>query len=605
MKIYKMLLERALMASLHPVTQYALDAVEKKIVVGQSERLACVRHLHDLARAGQLDKAMSARVRKATKGKVPGRDTKFQWIFDEDKANKIYTWFKYCHHVEGPLSGQPIELIPAHKFDLGSIFGWVHKKTKLRRFEKAYIQEARKNAKTTRLAGVADYLMVGDGEESPQVFAAAVDRAQARILYKSAIAMARKSPDIKKRLKIGRAETSHITRGGMMTPLSKDTKNKDGLNPSGAIIDEYHAHPTSEIYDLLWSAWGQRAQALMAIITTAGLDTESPCYKEYSYCKQILAGSVPNERYFVMIRELDKNDDEHDPSVWIKANPLRASTKAGLQKIKEQHDEAFGSHDTAKIRTFRVKNLNIWVNSTEDSYIGDYILKWDDPKINIGREKFLELTKGKLTIVGLDLSKKIDLTADGFIFVLDDGRVALTARGFLPEEAVTRHEKTDKIPYRDWARDGWLIVTEGDVTDFRKVEAHIHDCELDNSWQVHEIAYDPYQATYLANEMQDDGYTMVEVRQTMPNLSEPTKLFREMVASGKLVHDGSPLLRWCIANAVQIVDSKENIMISKRKAVDTKRVDLLAAIITALVRVQVLHEATNFSEYVKSDDFGF
>jgi len=589
--------------ALHPVTQYAMDAIEHKTVVGESERLACLRHLHDMARAGQIDKPLATRIRKATNKKLPARDRAFPWMFDADKANKIYTWFKYCHHVEGPLSGQPIELIPAHKFDLGSIFGWVHAKTKLRRFEKAYIQEARKNAKTTRLAGVADYLMVGDGEESPQVFAAAVDRAQARILYKSAIAMARKSPDIKKRLKIGRAETSHITRGGIMTPLSKDTKNKDGLNPSGAIIDEYHAHPTSEIYDLLWSAWGQRAQALMAIITTAGFDTESPCFKEYSYCKQILGGIVPNERYFVMIRELDKDDDEHDPAVWIKANPLRAFTKTGLAKLKEQHDEAFGSHDTAKIRNFRVKNLNLWVNASDDSYIGEYIHKWDE--LAISREEFLEKTKGKLTITGLDLSKKIDLTADGFIFILDDDRVAVTARGFLPEEAVTRHEKTDKIPYKDWARDGWVIITDGDVTDYRKVEAHIHDCELDNQWQVHEIAYDPYAATHLANEMQDDGYSMVEIRQTMASLSEATKLFRELVASGKLVHDGSPLLRWCISNAVQIIDSKENVMISKRKAVDTKRVDLLTAIITALVRVQVLREASDFSEYVKSDDFGF
>jgi len=112
-------------------------------------------------------------------------------------------------------------------------------------------------------------------------------------------------------------------------------------------------------------------------------------------------------------------------------------------------------------------------------------------------------------------------------------------------------------------------------------------------------------ATHLANEMQDDGYSMVEIRQTMASLSEATKLFRELVASGKLVHDGSPLLRWCISNAVQIIDSKENLMISKRKAVDTKRVDLLTAIITAMVRVQVLREASDFSKYVMSDDFGF
>ena len=165
-----------------------------------------------------------------------------------------------------------------------------------------------------------------------------------------------------------------------------------------------------------------------------------------------------------MIREMDKKDDEHDPRNWIKANPLRASTPEGLDKLAEQHDEAFNSHDPAKIRTFRVKNLNIWVHSTEDSYMGEYLEKWD--ALAIPRKEFDELTAGRLMGVGLDLSKKIDLTASGFFFPLPDGRIAITARGFMPEAAIIRHEKTDQIPYRHWADEGWLITTEGEVTDY-------------------------------------------------------------------------------------------------------------------------------------------
>lgn len=105
--------------------------------------------------------------------------------------------------------------------------------------------------------------------------------------------------------------------------------------------------------------------------------------------------------------------------------------------------------------------------------------------------------------------------------------------------------------------------------------------------------------------MQQNGYTMVEIRQTMPNLSEATKLFREEVAKGNIVHDGNPLLRWCIANAIQIIDSKENLMISKRKAIDTRRVDLLTATITALVRIESVREASKIAAYVQSENFGF
>jgi phage terminase large subunit-like protein len=582
---------------LHPVTRYAVEAIAGKRVVGETERQACQRHLSDLARTGQLPAGIKVKVRFSPK---------FQWRFDEEKADRVLKFFKYLRHVEGIFAGQPIELIEAHKFDLGSIFGWVDKETGMRRFKKAYIQEARKNAKTTRLAGVDNYMMVGDGEESPKVYTAAVDREQARLLYDASKAMAERSPDLLKRLDIRDYKITHRTRGGHMKPLSKETKNKDGLNPSCAVIDEYHAHPTSEIYDVISSAKGQRAQSLLVIITTAGMDTESPCYKEYQYCKDILSGKISgdqaSDRYFVMIRELDPGDDEHDAKNWIKANPLRCLIPESLAELQEQHDEAFSSQDPSKVRTFRVKNLNRWVHGNEDTYMGEYMTKWD--QLALPREAFWELVKGRPANAGVDLSKKIDLTADGHVWVLDDGRIAVSACGFMPEDGVKRHEKTDHIPYRDWALAGWLTITEGNVTDYNRVRDHIQNVESEKKCPVAELCFDPWNATQFSNDMQELSYQTVEIRQTMANLSEATKYFRELVAEEKLVHDGSPLLKWCVGNAVQIVDSKENIMLSKKKAGDTRRIDLLAALINALVRIQPLKDAVNYSEYIKSDDFG-
>ncbi len=570
----------------HPCTQYALDVVTGRRVVGQAERLACQRHLDDLARQ---------------------EDEGFPYCFSEERANRIYTWFRYCKHLEGPLAGQPIELEPFQQFDLGCIFGWVEKATGFRRFLKAYIQEARKQGKSTIMSGIGLYLMCGDEEESPSVYCAAVDKNQARIIYKAAMMMARKSPDIRKRLKIRDYAMSHVTRGGEMVALAKVTANapnKDGLNPSGAILDEYHAHPTSEIYDLLWSAWGHRAQALFVIITTAGFNTEqNPCHKEYQYCKNILHRAPANERYFVMIRELDPEDDEHLPANWIKANPLKASSSKGLKDIQEMHDEAFGSLDPVKIRNFRVKILNIWVNESEDSYIGEFINRWD--ALAVSRDEFIELTRGKACNVGIDLSKKIDLTADAFVFALDD-KIAVCASGFIPSEGVARHEKTDRVPYQAWAQDKWVIVTEGDVTDYRRIKTHIDDMELQNNWKIHEICFDPYNATNFSNEEMEAGYTCVEIRQGVRTLSEPTKLFREMIAEGKVIHDGSPLLKWCLANAVTETDNNENIKLSEQNASDNRRIDLLAAAINALARLSSLNQGSgkNLSASILSADWG-
>lgn len=550
-------------------TWYAKMVLDGKYLVGESERLACQRHLENLQCRD---------------------DDTFPWLYDTERAERIYRWFeRYCRHVEGPLSGQFIQLLPFQKFDLGMMFGWVHKETGLRRFEKAYIQEARKNAKTTILSGVALYLMVGDQEESPRVYCAAVDKGQARILYEASMAMARKSPDISKRLRIRDYKISHNTRGGQLSALSKDTKNKDGLNPSGAIIDEYHAHPTSEIYDLLWSAWGQRAQALMTIITTAGFDTDSPCYREYEYGKSILRGDVGNERYFVMIRELDQGDDENDSANWIKSNPLRAATPEGLAKLGEQWSEATGSRDPAKIRNWRVKNLNIWTHGSEASFMGDYLKEWAAAAVK--PDEFAAMTKDKLCLVGVDLSKRIDLTGIGYVFELEDGRIAVSAHGFMPDETVAKHIQTDKKEYREWIRDGWMTSTPGAVTDYRMIKAHLQDMELAHGWKAHEICFDPYNATHFSTDLMDDGYTCIEIRQGVQTLSEPTKLFRELVADGKIVHDGSPVLTWCVGNAVQQQDSNENIKITKKNVNDTKRIDLLAAVINGLVRIQSLREA--------------
>jgi len=634
----------------HPATQYALDAVEGRIVVGRWERLTCLRHLYDLARAGQLPGILAKRVEKATTRPLPPRDPEWPWIFDEEQASFVaIEWFSHLVHVEGELAGQPIELIPAHMFEVSCIFGWVSKTETitrsngrvvgLRRFNTVFDTEARKNSKTTRGSGVGLYMLVGDMEAAPAVYCTAVDRSQARVLYNYSKTMGEKSRDIRRRLRIGKYEMNHRARGGEMKAFSGEVKNKDSFNPSCAFIDEYHAHSTSKLFDLMSTAQGQRAQPLIYTITTAGDDVESSCYQEYQYCKLIVEGSVSlnpdatkNERYFVIIREMDDGDDEHDPRNWIKSNPLRASTPKGLERLKQQHDTAFGSQIPEKIRAFRVKNLNKWVHGNEASYMGDYMVgdgvkpsKWD--QLAVSREAFLELTRGLLCVVGVDLSKKIDLTALAYVFALRDGRVAISAHGFMPEAGVKRHEQTDKIPYRHWAKGGWLTITEGDVVDYESLQSQIeaingklyateeehelakvrllaiHYAAL-NGWQVHEICYDPYNATQFKNEMDKKGFTTIEVRQTMPNLNEPTKTFRELVASGKLVHDGSPLLTWCVGNAQEIVDTKENIMISKKKSKDTRRVDLLAAGIDGLFRIEPLREATSYSDYVNSDDFG-
>lgn len=566
----------------HPTTKYALEIVNGFRVAGEYEILSCKRHLKDIMRQGTDE---------------------FPYIFDETRANRIFDWFfKCCKHVKGIYSGQPIELLPFQKYDLGSIFGWVHKDTGVRRFKYSYNKVARGHAKSTVQSGVANYVMCGDCyyppghpelkkyDTNPQVECCAYDKGQAKIVWEDAKTMGEASPDIRKRLDIKKGSIKHKTRGGYIRPLSKDTKNKDGLSPNIAIIDEYHAWKNSEIYDVVTSAFGKRAQNLVNIITTAGKDSENnPCKKEEDLCKKILKGEIKDETYFAIIRELDKDDNPHDKKNWLKANPMLQEnndyTKTLRETIETEYNKAYGSGDHAKIREFLTKRCNLWQSDSEDKFMDGHMDKYK--ALGVSRKEFLDLVKGARCYVGLDLSKTIDLTAAAYVFPLADGRIAITAHGFIPSEGVTRHENSDQIPYRQYAEEGWCTITPGEVTDYHYLIDHIHDSEFDNDWDIKEICYDPYSAEYCTQDLEREGYTRVMIRQGVQTLSEPTKFFREAVLKGKLVHDGSPLLTWCVSNAIEVSDNNGNIKLSKKHKDDTQRIDLLAAAINAIVRAQL------------------
>lgn len=586
------------LAKLHPTTRYATEIVSGLRPSCKREWQACERHLKDLQRQGTDE---------------------FPFVFDESRANRIFDWFeRCCRHVRGPFSGQLIKLQAFQKFDLGCLFGWVHKDTGRRRFKKSFNMRARGNVKSTEMSGIALYGMCGDVvhppghpdlkryEDSPEVECAAVDKDQAKRVWGDAKKMGLKSPDIAKRLRIRRTYIEHQSRGGWLRPLSKETKNKDSGAPCLVVIDEYHAHSTSEIHDVLYSGFGKRWQSLMAIITTAGKDAENnPCKREYEICGKILDGDLVDEAYFVVIRELDKDDDLHDQELWVKANPILQDdndySRILLEQIRDEYNKAYGSGDPDKIREFVTKRCNRWQKDSEQKYFDTYCMdKWRG--LAVPRKDFLDLVRARECWVGIDISKSIDLTADGFVFRLDGetpvetqgGTVypsyAVCAHGFMPENTATKHEQGDRVPYKAWAEAGWCTLTEGDVTDDKFIKGHIHDKEFDEEWRIKEICYDPYSARQFSNDMTEKDYTCVEIGQRKGVLSEATKKLRELTLQGKIVHDGSPLLTWCLSNAVEVKDNEENIKLSKKHKDDSQRIDLASAIINALVRALVPEE---------------
>lgn len=549
------------------VTQYALDVTEGRVVAGRWVRLACERHLRDMERQDS---------------------DAFPYVFDPARAERVFKFYTYCRHVDGALDGQPIVLATWQKFIMGSVFGWVHRTTGLRRFRKAYVQVGRGNGKSTLLSGLGLYMLMQDrlpgqkkGEAGAEVYATATKSEQAHIVYDAARMMAIKSPDLLKRLEPGKTRMDYPETGSKFMPLSKDTKSLDGLKPTLGIIDEYHAHETDEMRGVLVSAMGKRLQPLLFTITTAGFNLSAPCYKdEYIYLTKLLDGVVKNEEYFAYIAQLDKDDNYQDESVWIKANPLVATTDAGMAYLRSELQMALDV--PGQMRNFLTKNLNIWVDQRDDGYMP--MDKWRACQADPVKNPWPDLT-GRKCRAGGDLSTKNDLTSIGFEFTLDDGRIAVVSHSFMPAETLARKRKTDKVDYDLWVKQGWITETPGAVVDYRFITEYMEQQVKDHGWQVEEFCYDPFNATQFAQELSDLGYTCVEVRQGIPTLGEPTKNFREKVLDGKVIHDGNPVLTWAVSNAVTRTDHNQNIMLDKSKA--TERIDPLAALINAHVRAMV------------------
>jgi phage terminase large subunit-like protein len=587
--------------NMHSTTRYATEVVSGlRGNLGHREWQACVRHLKDLERQGTDD---------------------FPYVFDESRADRIFKWFETCcRHPRGVFSGRLIKLNSSQKFDLGCVFGWVHRETGRRRFKKVFDMQGRGNAKSVKLSGVALYFMCSDCvyppghteqrtyELSPEIDCVAVDRQQAKIVWQDAVTMGQASREISEHLKFMSSVVKHKTRGGMLRPFSKDTKNKDGAAPCLYEIDEYHAHPTSQMYDVGQSAFGKRPQSLLYVITTAGNNAEnSPCKKEYDICCKILDDAIAAEDYFIIIRQFDRGDDPHDFNNLVKANPMLQEpteySKILLQEIISEHDLAYGSGDPAKIREWLIKRCDLWQEGSTDKYMDGCMDKWKDA--GVSREKFAVLTKGLACLNGDDLSKRIDLTGQAFLFRLRDGRYALKSHGFIPEAAITRHEHSDRVPYRFWCDNGYCTATEGEVVDYDYLIENARQEEFDNNIKILEWDLDGAMAVQLENNLQAQGYKVVEVRQNIMTLSEPTKLFRELTIQGKLIHEENPLLDWCVSNAYQYSDTNENIRLSKKNKDDSQRIDLLAASINCLARLTVLDEQQDISEKILSDDFGF
>jgi len=535
--------------------QYIQDVVSGSIITGKAIRQAVYRHLSDMEKQDDPD---------------------FLYEFIEEDAARALRLFHLFRHGKGKWRGQKFNLMPWQAFAVWCAYGWKRKTDGKRRFNKVYIKVARKNAKTEFLACVGMIGFLFDAEQDPEVYWFATKKDQAKIGWdrqKQILLQARKdSRAIAQKCDTSTYRMFTTSGSGFVSYLGQDSDTEDGLSPYYGLCDEYHAHKTDDMMNVIESGMGARDNPMTWIITTAGFNSQGPCAQFEKVCKQILDGSLDNERIFALIYDLDEGDDWNDPAVWVKANPALPHIDTLNDFLRSEYDKAKTQGKTKEIN-FKTKNLNVWT-STHSTWIPDD--KWQEA----GADFDLSELAGRECYAGLDLASTRDLCSLCLIFPPETKEGAFLAVWYhwLPQEEAEEREKNAGIPYTQWAADGWITLTDGNVRHDDLIIDQI--VTLLEKYDIRVIAYDRWGAANIVSKLTEHGLDVQPFGQGYASMSAPTKEVERLVFEKRLNHGNNPVMRWQASNVAVQMDPAENIKVAKNKS--TEKVDGMVALVMAL-----------------------
>ncbi len=479
-----------------------------------------------------------------------------------------------------PETGAPFRLMDWQREAITAFYSHMSE-AGLRAYRYLYLEIPKKNGKSGLAAGLALYHTFFDDEKRGEVYAVAADRDNAGIVFSASLAMLEACPALKKRARV--VESQKIIRdrasGTVYKVLSSEAYSKHGYKPSCVIFDELHAQPSRELWDIMtFGAGAARKQPTWIVLTTAGDDPnrKSIGWEIHEKAMGILKARQgdpafeDNPAWLPIIYGYD-GEDIYNEENWKKANPSLGIT-ISWETVRQEALDARQSPGVERL--FRWLRLNQWLSVKEVGWLP--VTLWDSAQTGVGRESLRGLT----CYLGLDCSTTNDLTAVTAIFPPQKGLEKWTAifEAWIPEANVIERERRDKVPYRQWARDGYVHITEGDAVDYTAVEERIL-C-FKSEYDVQALGVDPWNSRMLTQRLMQQGVDVVEIPQTMSGMSPAMKDIERLMRKGDMLHENNPAARWCFGNVRISTDGNENIKPMKDKSVD--RIDIVVSWIIAV-----------------------
>lgn len=510
--------------------------------------------------------------------------------WDEEEATRIIKFAKLHCHWKGPLKGQPFTPEPWQEhLILSPLFGWKTEREgqRVRRFTVAYYEVPRKNGKTFTCSVIANQGLLADQENGPEVYPFASDKNQASRVFQDCKATIRSSPHLSNWCQVFTHHLSCEANQGVLRPVASKEGPLHGLNPSRAIADELHAHANRSAWDAILSGMGARPQPLLAAITTAGYDRSSICWEQHEFSRNILEGHYDEVSHHTYIACAEQDDDPFDPLTWWKANP-----NLGISVSRDflEQEARKAQKSSAYENTFRRLYLNQW---TEQSVRWLPMHLWD-----ACNEDFTEADcHGMEAYAALDLASTRDTNSLAVIVPCDNNEYRLLVWYWIPEESANERAEQDRRQLMNWADQGFIQKTRGNVADFdEQIPEEV--AEILSRFNIRSLAYDPHgNAEAVVQKVVRLGFPhekLVKFPQRIMNFAGPTSEFERLVASQKLKHNGCPVTRWMAANVAVRQDSSGNIRPDKEKSAD--KIDGIVAGIMALGEAKFVdHETSTFS----------
>ena len=494
------------------------------------------------------------------------------YYFDKKSADRAVSFIEsYITHTKGELTQTPMKLEEWQKEDIiRPLFGWKYKETDLRKYRTCYVEIPRKNGKSTLAAAIALYLLFADSERGAEIYSCAGDRNQASIIFNIAKSMVENSSELIQRSEIFRTSIINPSKGNTYKALSADAKLQHGHNAHAILFDELHTQPNRELWDTMKTSTGARTQPLLISLTTAGSSKTDGniCYEMHEYAMKVKEGVIVDEAFLPVIYRAEDDDDFLEESTWQKANPnYGISVKKDYIRAEAKLATELPSYENA----FRRLHLNQWTTN-ETKWLSDS--QW----ISCEDEIDMEVLKGRECYGGLDLSSTRDLSALTLVFPMDNGTIHVIPFYWLPEVTAQERGRKDKVPYVQWAREGFIKLTEGDVQDYDYIRHTINELAL--KYRIVSIAFDRWNSTQLVNNLQDDGATLSPFGQGYASMSAPTKEMEKLVLKKRIVHGNNPVLRWQVQNVQLRTDPAGNIKIDKAKS--SEKVDGVVSLVMGL-----------------------